>query len=127
MAATQEQEKQQQERSITYFDIAIGDRPLGRVVFSLYSDLVPKTAENFRTWLLLCFFIFMLGRSALMRVFIFVLGWCVCGCACGRRTVHGREGHGRGGEAAVVQGLRVPPRDQKVRVHPSARGGPRIQ
>ena len=78
MAATQEQEKQQQERSITYFDIAIGDRPLGRVVFSLYSDLVPKTAENFRAWTLLCFFIFMLGRSALMRVFIFVLGWCVC-------------------------------------------------
>ncbi|ETW77521.1 hypothetical protein HETIRDRAFT_239579, partial [Heterobasidion irregulare TC 32-1] len=37
-----------QERPMTYFDIAIGDRPLGRVVFSLYSDLVPKTAENFR-------------------------------------------------------------------------------
>lgn len=36
------------ERPRTYFDIAIGDRKVGRVVFSLYSDLVPKTAENFR-------------------------------------------------------------------------------
>ncbi|KAL0945835.1 hypothetical protein HGRIS_012118 [Hohenbuehelia grisea] len=35
-------------RPITYFDISIGDKPIGRVIFSLYSDLVPKTAENFR-------------------------------------------------------------------------------
>lgn len=37
------------ERPLTYFDITIGGKPLGRVIFSLYSDLVPKTAENFRT------------------------------------------------------------------------------
>ncbi|KAF5325184.1 hypothetical protein D9619_009909 [Psilocybe cf. subviscida] len=36
------------DRPLTYFDITIGDKPAGRVVFSLYSDLVPKTAENFR-------------------------------------------------------------------------------
>ena len=36
------------DRPITYFDISQGDKPMGRVVFSLYSDLVPKTAENFR-------------------------------------------------------------------------------
>ncbi|KAJ2919663.1 hypothetical protein MD484_g687, partial [Candolleomyces efflorescens] len=36
------------ERPIVYFDISIGDRPAGRIVFSLYSDLVPKTSENFR-------------------------------------------------------------------------------
>jgi cyclophilin family peptidyl-prolyl cis-trans isomerase len=41
------------ERPITYFDITISGKPLGRIVFSLYSDLVPKTAENFR-WCLLC-------------------------------------------------------------------------
>ena len=42
------------ERPITFFDITVGDKPIGRIVFSLYSDLVPKTAENFRTqWLLL--------------------------------------------------------------------------
>ncbi|XP_006455162.1 hypothetical protein AGABI2DRAFT_194815 [Agaricus bisporus var. bisporus H97] len=35
-------------RPITYFDISIGDKSIGRVVFSLYNDLVPKTAENFR-------------------------------------------------------------------------------
>lgn len=37
------------ERPITYFDIAIDGKPLGRIIFSLYADLVPKTAENFRT------------------------------------------------------------------------------
>lgn len=31
-----------------YFDIAQGDESLGRVVFGLYGDVVPKTAENFR-------------------------------------------------------------------------------
>ncbi|KAK1220133.1 peptidyl-prolyl cis-trans isomerase cpr6 [Marasmius sp. AFHP31] len=36
------------ERPIAFFDISIGGRPAGRVIFSLYSDLVPKTAENFR-------------------------------------------------------------------------------
>ena len=35
-------------RPITYFDITIGDKPVGRIIFSLYADLVPKTAENFR-------------------------------------------------------------------------------
>ncbi|KDQ18326.1 hypothetical protein BOTBODRAFT_143382 [Botryobasidium botryosum FD-172 SS1] len=35
-------------RPRTYFDITIGDKPLGRIVFALYADLVPKTAENFR-------------------------------------------------------------------------------
>ncbi|EPQ50830.1 cyclophilin [Gloeophyllum trabeum ATCC 11539] len=36
------------ERPLTFFDITIGGRPVGRVIFRLYSDLVPKTAENFR-------------------------------------------------------------------------------
>jgi hypothetical protein len=36
------------ERPITYFDITIGGKPIGRIVFSLYADLVPRTAENFR-------------------------------------------------------------------------------
>ncbi|KAJ7766335.1 peptidyl-prolyl cis-trans isomerase [Mycena maculata] len=36
------------DRSIAFFDITIGGKPIGRVVFSLYTDLVPKTAENFR-------------------------------------------------------------------------------
>ncbi|VDK22237.1 unnamed protein product, partial [Anisakis simplex] len=31
-----------------FFDIAIGDRSAGRIVMKLYSDIVPKTAENFR-------------------------------------------------------------------------------
>lgn len=35
------------ERPITFFDISIGGKPVGRVVFSLYTDLVPKTAGNF--------------------------------------------------------------------------------
>lgn len=36
------------ERQITYFDVSIAGAPAGRVVFQLYNDLVPKTAENFR-------------------------------------------------------------------------------
>jgi peptidyl-prolyl isomerase D len=35
-------------RPYTFFDISIGGRPAGRVIFQLYSDAVPKTAENFR-------------------------------------------------------------------------------
>ncbi|MEO6594713.1 MAG: peptidylprolyl isomerase [Planctomycetota bacterium] len=31
-----------------FFDISIGDKPAGRVVFELFADTVPKTAENFR-------------------------------------------------------------------------------
>ncbi|MGW5169821.1 peptidylprolyl isomerase [Streptomyces nodosus] len=31
-----------------YFDITINDKPAGRIVFNLFDDVVPKTAENFR-------------------------------------------------------------------------------
>jgi len=31
-----------------YFDVSIGGAKAGRLVFELYSDKVPKTAENFR-------------------------------------------------------------------------------
>ncbi|KAF9967192.1 Peptidyl-prolyl cis-trans isomerase D [Mortierella alpina] len=32
----------------TFFDITIGQEPIGRIVFELFADVVPKTAENFR-------------------------------------------------------------------------------
>eukprot|EP01097_Dermamoeba_algensis_P004351 TRINITY_DN2862_c0_g1_i1.p1 TRINITY_DN2862_c0_g1~~TRINITY_DN2862_c0_g1_i1.p1 ORF type:complete len:207 (+),score=27.76 TRINITY_DN2862_c0_g1_i1:42-662(+) len=35
-------------RPKVFFDITIGSKPAGRVVFELFSDQVPKTAENFR-------------------------------------------------------------------------------
>jgi peptidylprolyl isomerase len=35
-------------RPRTFFDVTIGGRAAGRIVFELYSDIVPKTAENFR-------------------------------------------------------------------------------
>jgi peptidyl-prolyl isomerase D len=35
-------------RPRVYFDLSIGGKPAGRVVFELYSDVVPQTAENFR-------------------------------------------------------------------------------
>ncbi|WP_156724822.1 peptidylprolyl isomerase [Streptomyces apocyni] len=31
-----------------FFDITINDEPAGRIVFKLYDDVVPKTAQNFR-------------------------------------------------------------------------------
>merc|ERR1711892_382346 len=31
-----------------FFDISVGGQPLGRIVFELYDDVVPQTAENFR-------------------------------------------------------------------------------
>ncbi|MEU6241912.1 peptidylprolyl isomerase [Streptomyces sp. NPDC047024] len=31
-----------------YFDVNIDDQPAGRIVFRLYDDVVPKTAQNFR-------------------------------------------------------------------------------
>lgn len=39
---------QESARPLTYFDITIDGKPAGRVVFQLYNDTVPKTAENFR-------------------------------------------------------------------------------
>ena len=33
---------------LVFFDIAIGKSPPGRIIFELYKDVVPKTAENFR-------------------------------------------------------------------------------
>lgn len=34
--------------SKVFFDINIGGQPAGRVVFGLFGDEVPKTAENFK-------------------------------------------------------------------------------
>ncbi|MCO5576893.1 hypothetical protein L7F22_030714 [Adiantum nelumboides] len=31
-----------------FFDIVIGDKPIGRVVMQLYANTTPRTAENFR-------------------------------------------------------------------------------
>ncbi len=35
-------------RPTVFFDVTIGGKPAGRIEFSLYSDVVPRTAENFR-------------------------------------------------------------------------------
>ena len=33
---------------IVFFDVVVGDAPVGRIEMTLRSDVVPKTAENFR-------------------------------------------------------------------------------
>lgn len=33
---------------IVFFDITIGGQPAGRIKMELFSNIVPKTAENFR-------------------------------------------------------------------------------
>ncbi|CEH11943.1 peptidyl-prolyl cis-trans isomerase h [Ceraceosorus bombacis] len=35
-------------RPVVFMDVTIGDQPAGRIKFELFSDVVPKTAENFR-------------------------------------------------------------------------------
>ncbi|CDW53642.1 peptidyl prolyl cis trans isomerase 7 [Trichuris trichiura] len=35
-------------RPKVFFDISIGDKSAGRIVIELFSDVVPRTAENFR-------------------------------------------------------------------------------
>jgi hypothetical protein len=35
-------------RPRVFFDVSIGGKPAGRIEFELYSDVVPRTAENFR-------------------------------------------------------------------------------
>ncbi|SGY99272.1 BQ5605_C034g11277 [Microbotryum silenes-dioicae] len=35
-------------RPIAFFDVSIGNTPAGRIKMELFSDVVPKTAENFR-------------------------------------------------------------------------------
>ena len=35
-------------RPKVFFDVSIGGKPAGKIVFELYNDITPKTAENFR-------------------------------------------------------------------------------
>ena len=35
-------------RPQVFFDVSIGGKAAGRITMSLFSDIVPKTAENFR-------------------------------------------------------------------------------
>ena len=83
------------QRPLTYFDVTIGGRPAVRIVLQLYADIVPKTAENFRT----C---------------------CSVSCALStnlavnRRSLYGREGCWEFGEASMVQRKQISPRHQGV-------------
>lgn len=33
---------------VVFFDVTIGQTPVGRMIFELYAHITPKTAENFR-------------------------------------------------------------------------------
>ncbi|KAJ8072616.1 hypothetical protein PM082_016175 [Marasmius tenuissimus] len=35
-------------RPRVFMDVTVGSEPLGRIIFELYNDIVPKTCENFR-------------------------------------------------------------------------------
>ncbi|EOR01640.1 Peptidyl-prolyl cis-trans isomerase H [Wallemia ichthyophaga EXF-994] len=35
-------------RPVVFFDVALGESALGRIKMELFSDITPKTAENFR-------------------------------------------------------------------------------
>jgi peptidylprolyl isomerase len=36
------------EKHKTQFNVAINSKPAGRIVFRLFDDVVPRTAQNFR-------------------------------------------------------------------------------
>lgn len=59
-------------RARCFFDIKIGLMPAGRIVFELFSDVVPKTTENFRC---LC-----TGEKGIGRVTEKALYYKVGGC-----------------------------------------------
>ena len=40
--------EEEEGRTHSFFDVSIGGKSAGRIVFELYSDIVPRTAENFR-------------------------------------------------------------------------------
>lgn len=40
--------EEEEGRTHSFFDVSIGGKTAGRIVFELYSDIVPRTAENFR-------------------------------------------------------------------------------
>ena len=50
---------------IVFFDVTIGNIPAGRIKMELFADIAPKTAENFR-----CFLIFFF-HFPLMFLFIY--------------------------------------------------------
>merc|ERR1712002_394400 len=45
---TNTEESAQAPRPRVFFDVTIGEESIGRIVFELFNDVVPKTAENFR-------------------------------------------------------------------------------
>lgn len=44
----QDQDVPQAERVRCFFEVSVGGLVIGRIVFELFSDVVPKTCENFR-------------------------------------------------------------------------------
>merc|ERR1712002_292085 len=45
---TNTEESAQAPRPRVFFDVTIGEESIGRIVFELFNDVVPKTTENFR-------------------------------------------------------------------------------
>lgn len=41
-------ESSQAERMRCFFEVSVGGLSIGRITFELFSDIVPKTCENFR-------------------------------------------------------------------------------
>ena len=66
-----------------WFDISIGGEPAGRIVFELFPNVIPKTAENFRA--------LFTGEVERNGKRLHFKGVCVCVCVCVQACVTRRK------------------------------------
>lgn len=98
-----------------FFDIEASGEPLGRIVMSLFADVVPRTVENFRWAAGGCHWqATVSGQSSAAPAAALARWYAVSADARGAAAqvpLHGREGRQPQRQAAALQGQHLPPRE----------------